>query len=297
MDNKELQDKVNKVFTEQFGYTPLTQRLSDIDGENRELQRWVDVKNLKEETGDLLNSLYQLCNENEWSVEDVMNKSLDKIVSRHLQYKSLGRKTMVCILGGNYSPIHNGHIQTAQFILNTTRKFDEVWLLPTYGHIQKEQSVSAEHRLEMCKIAAKVDGRIKVFDYEIKNKLAGETFNFVKRLMTEKSLNEIYNFSLAIGLDNANHFDKWVNYEELERIAKFVIIPRKGVTRDINVDWYLKEPHIYIHGETDIMDISSTTIRNILYDYRMSGDESKLTILYEYLNNDVLKYILEHNLY
>lgn len=297
MDSKKLQQINNEVFIKNFGYTSFNKRMEDIQNESSELKRWVDVKNLKEEAGDLLASLIQLHNENDWDVEENLLKTHDKINSRYLQYKSLGRKTKVCILGGNYSPIHKGHIQTAQFILNTTRQFDEVWLLPAYGHMQKDQAVSAEHRLEMCNIAASVDARIKVFDYEIKNKLAGETFNFINRLMTEKELTEVYNFSLAIGIDNANKFDTWVNYEELERIAKFVVIPRKGVERDTNVDWYLKEPHIFIQGETDIMDMSSTFVRNKLHDYYMSGNLDFLSELKEVVNPDVVDYMVKHNLY
>lgn len=297
MQIKKLQEEVNRVFTKCFGYTPFTERMEDIDNEYQELRRWSSLKNLREETGDLLNSIFQLHTENDWSVLETMQMSLNKTESRYLQYKSLGRKTKVCILGGNFSPIHNGHIQLAQFILKATRKFDEVWLLPAYGHMQKDQEVTAQNRLDMCNIAASVDARIKVFDFEIKNQLAGETFNFVKRLMMEEKLNDIYNFSLSIGIDNANKFETWVNYEELERIAKFVVVPRKGVERDINVDWYLKEPHIYIHGETDIMDMSSTYVRNKFHDYYKTSDESIIEELNKVINPDVVKYIIDNNLY
>lgn len=297
MDIKKLQKLNHTVFTDNFGYTPLTERLSDIANENIELQRAYSVLNLKEEAGDMLASLIELHTENGWDIEENLLSTHSKINSRHLQYKSLGRKTKVCILGGNFSPIHNGHIQTAQFILNTTRQFDEIWLLPAYGHMQKNQEVSAEDRLEMCKLAAQVDARIKVFDYEIKNKLAGETYYFIKRLMTEEKLNDIYNFSLAIGIDNANKFDTWVNYEELEKLAKFVVIPRKGIERDINVDWYLKSPHIYLHGENDIIDMSSTYIRNVVKNYYSSRNDDDLQELYDNMNEKVVDYIIKKELY
>jgi len=41
------------------------------------------------------------------------------------------------------------------------------------GHLDNKKMVSPEHRIEMCKILSKNDGRIKVSDYEIKNKLSG----------------------------------------------------------------------------------------------------------------------------
>jgi nicotinate-nucleotide adenylyltransferase len=160
--------------------------------------------------------------------------------------------------------------------------------------------VDADHRLEMCKIAAKVDNRIKVFDYEIRNKLKGETYYFFKRLKEEKELTEQYQFAMIIGLDNANTFDKWVNYQELERLAEFVVVPRKGVERDLNVNWYLQKPHIFLNIENPIVDISSTTIRQLLDKTQMSMGElfrTKESDILEYLDSNVLNYIKEHKLY
>jgi nicotinate-nucleotide adenylyltransferase len=290
---KDLQKKINETFEKNFGYTPLGERIKDIQREFFELMKWQDVKNLKEEAGDLLASLIQLHNESGWDVEENLNNTLDKINSRYLQYKSLGRKTKVAIFGGAFNPITNGHIQTAQFVLNTSGEFDEVWLMPAYKHMYGKKMVDAEHRLRMCELASEIDGRIKVFDYEIRNELAGETFNFFKRLKKEETLNERYHFSMIIGLDNANIFDKWVNYQELERMVRFVVIPRKGVERDMNVDWYLKEPHIFLNNENDIIEVSSTEIRGILNQEGIA----KYKELEGKLHPDVIRYIYNHKLY
>ena len=246
MEVKKLQKLVDEKFREHFGYTPLKERLKDIQSEFFELMRNQDVKNLKEETGDLMASLLKLCSESDWNAEELVFNTLNKIDSRAEQYKTLGRKTKVAILGGAFNPIHCGHIQLAQFVLNTSGEFDEVWLMPAYNHMYNKDMTPAEDRLKMCELAANVDNRIKVFDYEIKNKLKGETYYFFKRLKEEKELTEKYQFTMIIGLDNANTFDKWVNYEELEKLAQFVVVPRKGVERNLDVDWYLQKPHIFL---------------------------------------------------
>lgn len=290
---KNLQNKVKDVFEKNFGYTPLGERMEDIQREFFELMKWNDVQNLKEEAGDLLASLIQLHNESGWDVEENIGSTLTKIDSRYHQYRSLGRKVKVAILGGAFNPITNGHIQLAQFVLNTSREFDEVWLMPAYNHMYNKEMVSPEDRLRMCELASQIDGRIKVFDYEIRNELAGETFNFFKRLKTEKTLNERYNFSMIIGQDNANTFDKWVNYKELEKLARFVVVPRKGVERDVNVDWYLKEPHIFLNNENNIIEISSTEVRAILNQEGIS----KYKQLEGLLHPDVIKYIYNNKLY
>lgn len=289
MKVKDLQKLVDDKFREHFGYSSLNERLSDIQNEFFELMKWQDVNNLKEETGDLLASLIKLCAESGWNYEELVLETLNKIDSRADQYKTLGRKTKVAILGLAGNPIHKGHIQLAQFVLNTSGKFDEVWLMPAYNHMYNKDMVSAEHRLKMCEIAAKCDNRIKVFDYEIRNKLKGETYYFFKRLKEEKELTEKYQFAMIIGLDNANTFNKWVNFEELERLAQFVIVPRKGIERDLSVNWYLQKPHIFLNGETQIIEASSTLIRDLL--------NSKSSEVLNYLDKDVYNYIVENNLY
>lgn len=286
---KEIQIKVNKVFKENFGYTPLTERLNDIHNEFLELIRYQDLENLKEEAGDLLSSLLQMCTEQKWDAEELINKTLTKIERRSEQYKSLGRKTKVAILGGAFNPIHLGHIQLAQFVLNSTGLFDEVWLMPANEHMGNKALESADHRLEMCRLAAEKDGRIKIFDYEIKNKLRGETYFLLKRMKEEVDMMDKYQFSFIIGQDNANSFDKWVNHTELERMAQFIVIPRKGVERDYNVNWYLQKPHIFLNIETDIIEVSSTHIRELLH-----GD---IWGARHFLGDKVLNYIIENKLY
>jgi nicotinate-nucleotide adenylyltransferase len=301
MEFKEIQNLIDKTFKEHFGYTPITERLDDIQSECSELMKWSDINNLKEETGHLLSSTLQLCNENGFDPEELVRNTLKTIEGRAEQYKSLGRKINVAILGLAGNPIHIGHIQLAQFVLNVSKKIDEVWLMPSYDHMQKNDMVSAEHRFEMCKIAAKVDKRIKVFDYEIANKLGGETYYLFKKLKEEKNITiegdtysvDKFRFYMIIGIDNANKFHTWVNFEELEKLAKFIVVPRKGVDRDYSVNWYTQKPHIFLNNETPIIDVSSTEIRRLLN----KPIEIQIHEISKYLDENVWNYIIENNLY
>lgn len=289
MKIEELQSEINTVFKECFGRTPLRLRLEDILGEAIELSRFTDLNNLKEEAGDLLCSLLQLFNENGWNVNRRINLTLQKIKNRKDQYKTLGRKIKVAILGGAFDPIHQGHIQVAKAVLDWSKTFDEVWLMPCYKHLYGKQLTDSRHRLKMCELASQQDGRIKVFDYEIKHKLQGETYHLVTRLLDEDFAKDQYDFSLIIGLDNANDFDKWVNYKHLERSIRFVVVPRSGINRDEAVDWYLKSPHIYL-SNVSIPDYSSTQVR----EYLKEGIYQHLS---EVLDSLVVKYIKDNELY
>jgi len=137
---------------------------------------------------------------------------------------------------------------------------------------------------------AKVDGRISVSSYEIDHKLGGETYHLVKLLMDDSQLMDRCDFSIIIGLDNAKTFDKWVNYEFLERQIRFITVARPGIEEDPKVQWYRKMPHIYLMPETDedLIKISSTEVRRMVKE-----NDPNVT---KYLHADVLKFVREHKL-
>jgi len=298
MAKNEFQQEINEAYLKAFGRTPLRQRLDDIFGEAIELSRYTDLKNLREETGDLLGSVIQLVNECGWTLGDLVAENIAKIEHRQQQYRSLGRKIKVAILGGAFDPITVGHIQVAQFVLNTSRSFDEVWLMPCLSHIYNKDLVPAEHRVAMCKLAVRNDARIKVFEYEIEKKLRGETYHMVKQLLEEPFAKEQYDFSLIIGQDNANSFHKWVNYQDLERMVRFVVVPRNGVEADTTVNWYLKPPHIYLVGEKPLIECASTTIRQAIYTLvHVDHTEGIPESIQGLIDPFVYEYIWEHKLY
>jgi nicotinate-nucleotide adenylyltransferase len=287
-DIKDIQKLVNRTFFEHFGVTPFRGRLEDIQRESMELIRYTDLTNLKEETGDLLSSLLQLCNEAGWDAESLVNDTITKIKSRSDQYKSLGRKLKVALLGGAFDPIHLGHVDVAKLVLNVAHEFDEVWITPCYKHLAGKNLTSAKHRLAMCHLAAKTDLRIKVFDYEIKYEMAGETYHFINKLKHDPDYSRM-DFSFIISQDNANTYESWYNYEELERLIRFVVVGRRGYPVDPKVTWFHKQPHIFLRAEHLPAEISSTQIRNWLL---TRDDKAK-----EFLDAAVYGYIQLKDLY
>jgi nicotinate-nucleotide adenylyltransferase len=283
--------KIKKVFEDSFGQTPLRQRNEDILREAIELSRFTSIANLKEEHGDLLCSTLMSCQENGWDPKDLIEATLKKIQGRKAQYHAYGRKLNVAILGGAFNPITPGHVAVAELILNTSSVFDFVWIMPCNKHMNGKKMVSARHRLEMCRLATQHDRRIVVSDYEIKNKLGGETYHLAKRLFSEAFAKHQFDFSFVIGLDNALTFDKWQNFEDLERMARFVVVPRPGYAEKNNKAWYMKPPHMFLCPEKSLPDISSTQIRDDLKIMWQGG------FLEKNLNSEVLKYIRENDLY
>jgi hypothetical protein len=91
MTLNEIYPEIQRVFTEVFGRTPLRQRIEDIQGEASELDRFLDISHLKEETGQLLASTLMLCHEAGWNPAHLIHDALNTIWDRVEQYKSMGQ--------------------------------------------------------------------------------------------------------------------------------------------------------------------------------------------------------------
>jgi nicotinate-nucleotide adenylyltransferase len=208
-------------------------------------------------------------------------------------------KLSVALIGGSYDPPHLGHRAIADYLLNLKPAiFDFVFFVPCYKHMYGKQMTSAEHRIEMCKIAAANNPKIQVLTFEIKNKLDKGTYHFVKRLMAN-NIKEKYSFSYVIGGDNAATFDRWKDYNKLKKIIRFVVIPRAGVSLDSKNAWYIESPHMLLVPKPPIPEISSTEIRNKLYLVRNEEILALPDFCYLVLKLDpnVYNYIKKNNLY
>lgn len=148
--------------------------------------------------------------------------------------------------------------------------------------------IPPEHRLEMCRIAVQNDARMKVSDYEIANKLNGSTYNLANRLLEDKKFKDTHSFSFVMSLENANTFETWDNYEDLERLVRFIVVQYPGEKPKKGVDWYLKSPHIFIEPDQSLSDFSSSDIRKgfqILH-CSSSGGSARDYILNDRINFD-----------
>jgi len=192
----------------------------------------------------------------------------------------------VALFGGSFDPPHKGHVQFAESILNSGL-VDEVWLVPCNKSRYDKSLQSGYDRIAMCEYAVEAWNNIKVCDWEIKNNTSGETYKLLKKFLNDPDFKE-YDFYFAIGMDNAQKAPSWVNWSWIEKNVKFMIVPRKGYDEDPDINWYKKEPHICLN-EVDIMDVSSTEIREL-----MDKDDPKIN---ELLPDDVVEYIIHKDLY
>jgi nicotinate-nucleotide adenylyltransferase len=199
------------------------------------------------------------------------------------------------LFGGSFNPITESHITVATNILDTGL-VDAIWFFPCYVSYYNKSLVSAEHRMEMLRIAIK-DWNIEhvgkynckfplsICDFEITNKLVAESYDVMIKF-NETYNDPKYQFYFIIGMDNANKIHTWSNFDKLTLMLPFIIIPRVGYTEEANINWYKQSPHIYL-DKMDALDGSSTVVR----------DAIKNNVVCPLLNDNVLQYIKQHDLY
>jgi len=189
------------------------------------------------------------------------------------------------VFGGTFNPIHNGHIALAKRLVEEL-KFDELMLIPTAQPPHKDGSevISAEHRLEMCRLAAKQIPNCVVSDIEIKRGGKSYTVSTLRLLLAERPDDE---FVLLMGSDMFLSFLDWYAPDEILRLVRIAAIPREiGELAALQAQCENLNAR---GGRTQVVDVeavvmSSTEIRNS-------------TELSQGVPADIERYILQNGLY
>ena len=188
------------------------------------------------------------------------------------------------IFGGSFNPPHNMHIDIANYMINR-HYVDKVIFVPTGSkYTYKNNLIEEEHRYNMLEILSNKNDNIMVSDYELKSEVV-YTIDTLKHFKEEYPNDEI---CFICGLDNFSYIDKWKNGEEILTNYKIVVINRDGNDLEELLVKYDKYKDNIIISNMEMKDISSTYIRDNIKEI----DKVK-----EYIDEDVLRYIQENNLY
>lgn len=179
---------------------------------------------------------------------------------------------------GSFNPVHKGHIKIVNHLLNNNI-VDNMLIIPTNGYWNKTNLIDLDKRIEMLKFYQSD----KIIIDEKHNNLE-YTYQVLRALKEEYKNDELY---LLIGADNIVNFDKWVNYKEL--LNYWLIIYKRD---NIDINSYLeklgKKDKVCTINDVNNIDISSTLIRKNIRNKEL---------LSKYLDNNVIKYIYDNNLY
>ena len=200
--------------------------------------------------------------------------------------KKIGR---IIVFGGTFNPIHKGHVS---IVLNAVNKLKahKAIIVPTNisPHKAIVNGASAEHRINMCRVATMEYGKIEVSDIEIERQGKSYTVDTLKALREKYKHEEIF---FLMGEDMAGTFSNWKSPDEICKLCKICIV-RRGNNKRTNIYRYARQIFC-MGGEASIIDIPSIDISSTLVRERLLNniDVSDL------LPCKVLKYIKENGLY
>lgn len=159
------------------------------------------------------------------------------------------------LYGGNFDPVHLGHLITAQAVLEQ-RNLDKILFMPAHISPFKTgvKSSSADDRLNMLKLAIGQQERFEISNFEIDKEGVSYTVETLKALKQQYSRIE-----LIIGYDNFVDFDKWKSPDEILTLADVVVLRR--IMHDKSELKETRYDKLVSFAETPIIEISSTEIR------------------------------------
>ncbi|MDX2174488.1 MAG: nicotinate (nicotinamide) nucleotide adenylyltransferase [Bacteroidota bacterium] len=182
---------------------------------------------------------------------------------------------------GSFNPIHVGHMVLANYMLSFT-SLDEVWLVVSPHNPLKVKSslLNQNDRLHLVNLALDQHPKIKSSNIEFGLSQPSYTIHTLVHL---KEKFPKYKFSLIMGQDNLQGFNKWKNYEEILKNYNVYVYPRPNCVASPFDDH--KSVQI---TQAPRMDVSSTFIRKAI--------KEKKDVRF-FMHPDVWNYIDEMNFY
>lgn len=170
------------------------------------------------------------------------------------------------IYGGSFNPIHNGHIAIARAMLDCDA-VDEVWLMVSPQNPLKQSAdlLDEQLRLDMTRRATADIPCVTACDYEFHMPRPSYMWHTLQSLSRDYPDRE---FTLLIGADNWQVFDRWYHADDIIAHYPIRIYPRRGY--DIEASTL---PHNVKLVDTGLYDVSSTMVRERI---RREEDVSQL---------------------
>ena len=95
-------------------------------------------------------------------------------------------RRIIGIFGGTFNPVHNGHTETINYLLETI-PFNKILIIPNAVPPHKKvNNVSFEHRLRMVTLAFRNIRRAEVDNREVFRDTPSYAINMVKEILEEE---------------------------------------------------------------------------------------------------------------
>lgn len=190
----------------------------------------------------------------------------------------------VLLYFGSFNPVHRGHIALAEYAVESNIA-DEVILIvsPQNPHKQSDELAAEFSRYEMCQAAcqaSKYPEKILVSAVEFTLPRPSYTIDTLKFL--SENFGDKMEFSLLMGADNVERFDRWKSYEQILESYPIFVYPRRGYAVEKFAD------RVTVLADAPLFDYSATDVRTAITE---GGNISEMVI------PEVESYIKLNNIY
>ena len=167
------------------------------------------------------------------------------------------------ILGGTFDPVHVGHLSIAKAAMDQAA-LERVLFIPA-GQPRLKQAepvASADHRIEMVRLAIEGNPRFQVCDAEAQR--TGPTYSVDTLVKLSAKLGRGTDLFFILGMDVLDQFDQWKEPERVLGLCRLLVLDRPG---EQDFDWpgfYRRVPTA--KGRVQIVraplvDVSATELR------------------------------------
>ncbi|ADP67418.1 nicotinate (nicotinamide) nucleotide adenylyltransferase [Buchnera aphidicola] len=134
-------------------------------------------------------------------------------------------KKLCAIFGGNFDPIHYGHINLAEKLAKDI-SIKKIILLPNnYPPHRKKTQTSISDKIKMIKLAIHNNPLFEISYLETKKNNIFYTIDTLKKI--RKKISHLEPLCFIIGEDNLQTFYLWKNWREILLYSHLLIYPRK----------------------------------------------------------------------
>ena len=134
---------------------------------------------------------------------------------------SIGYRKPVGLLGGSFSPPHQGHVHISEVALRMFNLGKIYWVYAKQNPLKKVGPASLENRFQETKKLVK-NPNIKLSPIEVMNNF-NYSFQLLKLL---KKRDRHVNFIWVMGEDNIIHFHLWKNWQWIANNVRIAVVAR-----------------------------------------------------------------------
>lgn len=195
----------------------------------------------------------------------------------------------ICLFGGTFNPIHNGHINMIKKVLEVINP-DRLFVIPSGDSYFKKDVINKKHRFKMTQIALEEinDHRVEISDVELNREGPSYSIVTINQFLSIFKGCELY---FVIGEDTLFNINKWYRFEEIIKSVVLLVLRRNNENNNDTIQFINDMKNKY-NNKCILID----------YDYNISSSQIREMIknsidVNHYMNCNVLEYIELNNLY